>query len=131
MNSAERVFAEILARRPGMHESNLARFLGVESSQINRWRRLGNMSDGALLVVHDRVGISVKRLLELRAGTLDPSEPRKPRRASKPRTRKTERERFEQWALADNRYTRRDGESYYDPVVAICWKAWKAALNQP
>lgn len=133
MNGAERVLAEVMAWRPGLRSIDLGHFLGVSRRRICVWRSMDNMSDSALLLVHDRTGIPVRKLLGLRACTRQPATGKKP----KPRVRKPvavqdqERERFEQWALVDNRYTRRDGESYYDPVVAICWKAWKAALNQP
>lgn len=132
MNGAERVFAEILAWRPGLREFDLWRFLGVTRSQVSRWRVMDNMSDGALLVVHDRTGIPVRKLLGLRACTRQPATGKKPKRRGQPvAVQDQQRERFEQWAMVDNRYTRRDGDSYYDPVVAICWKAWKAALDQP
>lgn len=127
MNGAERVFAEILAWRPGLREFDLWRFLGVTRQQISRWRRDDNMSDSALLVVHDRTGIPVRKLLGLRACTRQPATGKKRRdRVRKPLSPMTSRERFEMWAIREGLYTRRDGDGYFDKTTAWCWRSWQA-----
>lgn len=127
MNGAERVFAELLAWRPGLREFDLWRFLGVTRQQISRWRRDDNMSDGALLVVHDRTGIPVRKLLGLRACTRQPATGKKRReRVRKPLSPMTSRERFEMWAIREGLYTRRDGDSYFEKTTAWCWRSWQA-----
>lgn len=113
-----------------MHARDLPWFLDVCHSQIYRWRRLDNMSDGALLVVHDRTGIPVHKLKGLRACTRQPANGKKPKpRVRKPLSAMTSRERFEMWATREGMYTRRSGESYFDATVALCWKAWQSAKN--
>lgn len=141
MNGAERVFTRV-RRSFGMHTwHELDELVSAGPGWAARCVRRNLLTDAALIRIHEETGIHLLELLDLRDCrlTIEPMPilpytvefKRNKRRGQPVAVPDQQRERFEQWAMVGNRYTRRDGESYYDPVVAICWKAWKAALNQP
>ena len=140
MNGAERVFTRV-RRSFGMHTwQELDELVSAGPGWASRCVRRNRLTDDALIRIHEETGIRLLELLDLRDCRLvvEPMpilpytvEFKRNKRRGQPVAVQElgQRERFEKWAMAKNRYTRRDGESYYDPVVAMCWEAWKAALD--
>lgn len=128
MNGTERVFTRV-RRAFGLRSYHeLDDLLGQRRNWSQQAAFHDRLTDAAIIVINEATCISIGELRDLRAKKLNvPPMQFGNGRMPKKRRYLPRRAAFERWAISEGMYTRREGDTYFDPTTEKFWRCWLAA----